>query len=53
MTAAELYRLPDDEQLYHERVAIMIYEAGLTEAGAVEILNQAQGELFPVEQNQR
>lgn len=46
MTSKEFHALPDDEQLYHERVAIMIHEAGLTEAEAESILNQSQIELF-------
>jgi len=35
-----------EEELREERISIMVFCGGLTEAEALAILNQAQGELF-------
>lgn len=49
MTSEEFHALSPEAQLREERLALMIYDGGMTEEEAIAILDQKQGKLF--EQN--
>ena len=46
MTSAEFHTLPIADQLREETLAMMLQDKELTEAEAMAILEQEQGELF-------
>jgi len=49
VTSEEFHALSPEAQLREERLALMIYDGGMTEEEAIAILDQKQGKLF--EQN--
>lgn len=46
MTSEEFHALSTEAQLQEERLALMIYDGGMTEEEAIAILDQKQGKLF-------